>query len=43
MPGPFDTIKFIPCSFFVDPQGKIKLATAGLISLDETKAILQAE
>lgn len=43
MPGPFDTIKFIPCSFFVDPQGKIKLATSGLISLDETKAILQAE
>jgi len=43
MPGPFDTIKFIPCSFFVDPQGKIKLATSGLISLDETKAILQVE
>jgi peroxiredoxin len=42
MPGPFDTIKFIPCSFFVDPQGKIKLATSGLLSLREIKAILQA-
>jgi len=43
LPGPFDTIRFIPCSFFIDPQGKIKLATSGLLSLGEIKAILQAE
>ena len=43
LPGPFDTIRFIPCSFFIDPQGKIKLATFGLLSLGEIKAILKAE
>lgn len=43
LPGPYNTIKAIPSSFFIDPQGKIKLATMGLISLDEIKAILQAE
>ncbi len=42
MPSPFDAINFIPCSFFIDPEGKIKLATSGLISLQEIKAILQA-
>jgi peroxiredoxin len=43
MPTPFRRITGIPCSFFIDPQGRIKLATEGLVSLGETKAILQAE
>jgi peroxiredoxin len=43
LPGPYNAIRAIPSSFFIDPQGKIKLATMGLISLDEIKAILQAE
>jgi peroxiredoxin len=43
MPSPFDRISGIPCSFFIDPEGKIKLATEGLLSLGEFKAILQAE
>jgi len=48
MPKPFGVMRIyrttgIPGSFFIDPQGKIKLATSGLIPLDETKAILQAE
>ena len=48
MPEPFGVTRIytttgIPGSFFIDPQGKIKLATSGLISLRETKAILQAE
>ncbi len=42
MPGPYNTINSIPCSFFINPEGKIKLATFGLISLGEIKAILQA-
>lgn len=42
MPGPYNTINSIPCSFFINPEGKIKLATSGLISLGEIKAILQA-
>jgi peroxiredoxin len=43
MPPPFSRVSGIPCSFFIDPQGKIKLATEGLLSLGEIKAILQAE
>jgi len=42
MPSPFNAINSIPCSFFIDPEAKIKLATSGLISLGEIKAILQA-
>lgn len=42
MLGPYNAINFIPCCFFIDPVGKIKLATSGLISLGEIKAILQA-
>jgi peroxiredoxin len=43
MPGPFNTVNAIPCSFFIDAKGKIKLATVGMLSLDEIKAILRAE
>ena len=43
MPLPFSRISGIPCSFFIDPEGKIKLATEGLLSLGAIKAILQAE
>jgi peroxiredoxin len=43
MPPPFSRITGIPCSFFIDSEGKIKLATEGLLSLGEIKAILQAE
>jgi len=48
MPTPFGVMRIftttgIPGSFFIDPQGKIKLATSGLISLREVKAILKAE
>lgn len=43
MPEPFDRIASIPCSFFIDSAGKIKLATAGVLSLGEIKAVLQAE
>lgn len=48
MPSPFGVMKIfrttgIPCSFFIDPQGKVKLATSGLVSLKEIKAILKTE
>ena len=42
LPGPYNTINSIPCSFFINPEGKIKLATSGLISFGEIKAVLQA-
>jgi thiol-disulfide isomerase/thioredoxin len=43
MPAPYNMVNSIPCSFFIDPQGRIKLATIGLLSLKDTKAILQAQ
>lgn len=43
LPLPFSRITGIPCNFFIDSEGKIKLATEGLLSLSEIRAILQAE
>ncbi len=43
VPQPYNTIDSIPCSFFVDPQGKIKLATVNILQLGEIKRILQAQ
>ncbi len=43
MPAPYNLVNAIPCSFFIDPEGKIKLATLGLLTLNDIKAILQAK
>jgi peroxiredoxin len=43
MPPPFNKLSSIPCTFFINPDGKIKLATVGPLSLGEIKAILEAE
>ena len=50
MPAPFGIMRIagdraagIPCSFFINPEGKIKLATVGMLTLESMKAILQAE
>ncbi|MCJ7730655.1 MAG: TlpA family protein disulfide reductase [Sedimentisphaerales bacterium] len=43
MPRPYNLVTTIPSSFFIDPQGRIKLATEGLIPLKDTKAIIKAE
>ncbi len=43
MPAPYNRVSGIPCSFFIDPEGKIKLATEGLLSSDIIMAIIQAE
>ena len=40
---PYNRITSIPCSFFIDPKGRIKLATVGVLSFGTIKAILQAE
>jgi len=43
LPAPYNTIRAIPSSFFIDSGGKIKLGSTGLVSLDEIKAIFEAE
>jgi len=42
MPAPYNTVNSIPSSFFIDSQGKIKLATAGVLTLNDMQAILRA-
>jgi peroxiredoxin len=43
MPRPYNLIDSIPCSFFIDPEGKIKFATEGAISGTQMMQILEAE
>jgi peroxiredoxin len=43
LPAPYNSVRGIPSSFFIDSEGRIKLASTGLVSLAEIKAILQAE
>jgi len=43
LPAPYNAIRAIPSSFFVDRRGNVKLATTGLVSLEEIKSILNAE
>ena len=43
LPAPFRYVRGIPAAFFIDNEGKIKLATEGLISLTELLQILRAK
>ncbi len=43
MPAPYNSIRGIPASFFIRPDGKIKLATEGLLNLADSKAIIEAQ
>ena len=43
MPRPYNLINSIPSTFFIAPDGKIKLATEGMISLPQMKAIIEAD
>jgi peroxiredoxin len=43
LPSPLKLVMGIPSSFFVDKEGKIKLATQGILHLADIKLILQAE
>jgi peroxiredoxin len=42
LPGPFDSVFSIPSSFFIGPDGTIKLATVGMLSLSDMKDIIEA-
>jgi peroxiredoxin len=43
MPSPYNLIRAFPSSFFINPQGKIKLAAEGMIPFPQMKAIIEAE
>ncbi len=42
LPRPFAEVRSIPSAFYIDKQGKIKLATEGFVSLEESTAIIKA-
>jgi len=43
MPAPFGEVKYIPSSFYIDPEGKFKLASTGLVPTGDAEAIVQAQ
>ena len=43
MPSPYSLIRAFPSSFFIAPDGKIKLAAEGMIPFPQMKAIIEAE
>lgn len=43
LPAPFAEVTSIPTTFFIDRNGTLKLAAEGLVSLEEAKAIMQAQ
>ena len=43
LPEPYAGVRSIPTSFFIDKHGIIKLGAVGLVSLEDSRAILRAE
>lgn len=43
LPAPFGKVEFIPTTFFVDREGKIKVAGVGVVPVSDAKAIIQAK
>jgi len=43
LPEPFANVTSIPTSFFIDPEGKIKFAAVGVVSLADAKVIMNIE
>ena len=41
--APYSKISAIPTTFFIDKEGKIKFATIGVLTLNDTKNILKAK
>jgi hypothetical protein len=42
LPEPYN-IEYIPTSFFIDPEGNIKLAIRGVVPAGDAKAIMEAK
>jgi len=40
---PYDSARYLPTFFFIDPEGKFKLITAGVMQLQDFTAVLEAE
>ncbi|MBN1123424.1 MAG: TlpA family protein disulfide reductase [Sedimentisphaerales bacterium] len=42
LPSPFNKVQSIPTAFFLDSEGKIKIATVGVVPEETSKAIFKA-
>ena len=43
LPEPFGKVRSIPTAFYISKQGKVKLATVGMVSLREMRDIIRAK
>jgi len=43
LPAPFGEVQYAPGSFFIGPQGKVKLAATGLVPVSDAVAIVKAQ
>jgi len=43
LPRPFSDVRSIPTNFFIDKDGNVKLVALGLVSMEDSRAILKAE
>jgi peroxiredoxin len=43
LPEPYSKVEFVPTSFFIDPEGNVKLVIRGVVPTADAKAILQAQ
>lgn len=43
LPAPYSEVQFVPSSFFIDPEGNVKLAIRGIVQAGDAKAIMQAQ
>ncbi len=43
LPAPFGEVQFVPSSFFIDRQGRLKVAAMGLVPAEDARAIVQAQ
>ena len=41
--APFGQVQAIPSSFFIDPEGRVKLGVIGIVPTEDAKAIVQAQ
>lgn len=43
VPGPYNLIGSVPCSFFITPEGRIKITALGFVPQADIKSILEAD
>lgn len=43
LPSPYADVQSIPSAFFIDPEGKIRLATVGMLPQADIKKVLEAK